>query len=476
MSAMSEVSGLLLQLWPLLLGNILEWYEFSVYGYMSKVLAANFFKGSEVGLWLGYAASFVSRPLGGLIMGAAADRYGRRPVTIVALVGMVLATACQGLLPVVTPVCAETWRGSSIGLYILITARLFQGIFVGGEESGVGTYLAEEAPMKRKGLATSLYFATAFFAFLITSGLVALLYSWLGLETMNCWGWRVPFLVVLPIGAIALCGRMRVPETAAFTRQQQQQRERRSSDRQVAAHACAVVLGCVAAGAFSALFYTSNVWCIGYLKAQGMPAEQASWLAMANNAFLVALTPVFGMVSDRVGVGSMAVIGFLWTTIAGVPVFALLQAYSTNWLVVLACLSLGFGIPIAILSSSSLLFCAELFPTEFRTLGIGLTHNLAMSLVGGSAPLAAQAFIRCVSVGPGLYISAFGLLSTLTLWVALRMRARGQLQMTHLRPEPYIFHMFRGEDADSKARDSKVSADQETGSNTESLDGVASDA
>lgn len=416
---------------PLLVGNILEWYEFSVYGYQSAHMAANFFNGSSIGTWLGYGASFVARPIGGVLCGFAADRIGRKPVALASLLAMVLATGCQGLLPTN---CGNSGR-NDVGLWLLFALRLLQGISVGGEEASVGTYLAEASPLKRKALGTSLFFCTAFVAFMLSSGIVTLLSESLGSEAMACWGWRVPFLIVFPFGLVALMVRTWTPETAAF-------RSASKTPSRLRDHICGIAVGCVAAAGFSAVFYTGNIWCVGHLKASGMDKSAASALALANNAVLVLLTPFFGWLADVIGVGCMMLGGSVATAVLGLPVFWLLTALQVkdSWFLAFLCLGFGYGIPIAVLSAGSLLFCAELFPTDLRGRGLALTHNLAMSIVGGSAPLVSQALVSDARLGPGALISCMGLLSAITIALALRLRCKGRLEMTHMRPAPYC-HM-----------------------------------
>lgn len=429
---------------PLLAGNMLEWYEFSIYGYMSAHMASNFFNGSSIGTWLGYAASFVARPIGGIFCGFAADRIGRKPVAMASLLGMVLATGCQGLLPTQ---CGSSGQ-NDVGLWLLFILRLLQGVSVGGEEASVGAVLAEASPMKRKALGTSLYFCTAFFAFILSSGMVTLLSSSLGSEVMSCWGWRVPFLVVFPFGLVALVVRSWTPETAAFTSASKE-------PSRLCDYACGTAVGCMAAAGFSAVFYTGNIWCISYLKASGMDKSAASALALANNLVLVMLTPLFGWLADIIGVGSMMLGGSVATAVLGLPVFWWLSAFQTNqsWSIAFLCLGFGYGIPIAALSAGSLLFCAELFPTDLRSRGLGLTHNMAMSIVGGTAPLISQELVGVTRLGPGAFISCVGLLSTLAIALALWLRSRGEIEMTHLRPAPYCNTRRTEEEAKPEVED-----------------------
>lgn len=455
-STTSELSALLQRTWPLFLGNTLEWYEFAVYGYLAPYLMRDFFSDSDVGVWLGYGASFVTRPFGGLLFGIVADRCGRRPVAVVSLLGMMLATGLQGALP-------AAGGGTAWSLHALVALRLAQGFFVGGEEGTMMAMLAEEAPHRHKNLVTSLYFTVAFVAFMVTAAVVFVLESVLDPPQMQSWGWRLPFLLVLPLGLVAFWGRRRIEETGDFKQflqdraSQQGAQEAGNRDRFLAKfevvrrYSGHVILGCAAAAGFSALFYTASAWTIAFLKARGL--QHGSLLAALQQAVLVVLVPCFGRLGDRVGVATMMLAGAALTALAGVPVFAVLESAPANWTVAFLCVGVGYGVPIAVCAAASGLFCAELFPTQGRSLGVGLTHNLAMSLVGGAAGIMAQESLKYSKLGPGVYISAWGALSSLAICAGLAARAVGRAQLAHVRPEPYFCGRSEADGAEEEAKD-----------------------
>lgn len=444
--------------WPLFLGNMLEWYEFAVYGYLAPYLVHDFFGGSDVGVWLGYGASFVGRPFGGVIFGIVADRFGRRPVTLVSLVGMVFATGLQGALPAAS-------GGAAWSLWALVALRLCQGFFVGGEEGTVMTMLVEEAPHQHKNLVTSLYLTVACVAFMVTAAVVFVLESLLEPRQMQSWGWRLPFLLVLPLGLVAFWGRRRIEETQDFQKFLQDRasehaaQEARKRDRFLAKlevvrrYSGHVLLGCAAAAGFSALFYTASSWTIAFLKARGL--QYGSLLAVLQQAVLVVLVPCFGWLGDRVGVATMMLVGAVLTALVGVPVFAVLESAPANWTVAFLCVGIGYGVPIAASAAASGLFCAELFPTQGRSLGVGLTHNLAMSLVGGAAALTAQESLKYSKLGPGVYISAWGAVSSLAICAGLGARAAGRAQLAHVRPKPYFCARPRGSRVEGAEEDAE---------------------
>jgi len=455
----SELAPLLRRTWPLFLGNTLEWYEFAVYGYLAPYLVHDFFGGSDVGVWLGYGASFVTRPLGGLVFGIVADRCGRRPVTLVSLLGMVLATGLQGALPAAS-------GGAGWSIYALVALRFAQGFFVGGEEGTMMAMLAEEAPDRHKNLVTSLYLTVAYLASAVTAGVVFALEASLGPSEMQARGWRLPFLLVLPLGLVALWGRSRIEETEDF-RQLFQDRASEQGALEagrrgrflaklsvVRCYIGHVLLGCAAVAGFAALNYTATSWIVAFLRARGL--QYSSLLATLQQALLAVLVPCFGRLGDRIGVASMMLAGAVLTALVGVPVFAVLESWPASWTVAFLCLGVGYGVPIAVCAAASGLFCAELFPTQGRSLGVGLTHNLAMSLVGGAAGLTAQGSLEYSRLGPGVYISAWGALSALAICAGLWARAAGGAQLTHVRPEPYFCACSAADRAEGALEDAKL--------------------
>lgn len=202
-------------------GNFIEWYEFGVYGFLATVIAANFFSlqgESEItSLILTYAAfalAFFCRPIGAVIFGRIGDRIGRRPTLIAVLLLMTLATALIGVMP--------TYAAIGVAAPLLLTLlRMFQGLFAGGEFGGAVSLMTEFAPKGKRGLFGAWQSLTVALGLLAGAGLVALLAALLTREQLHDWGWRIPFLLALPMGAVALWLRLKLQETPTFRQAQQ---------------------------------------------------------------------------------------------------------------------------------------------------------------------------------------------------------------------------------------------------------------
>lgn len=468
------LSDIVVEWWPLLLGNVLEWYEFGAYGYVADLMQKNFFGGSRFGTLFGFAITFMARPLGGIFVGWAADRWGRRPTTLLCVAGMTAATVGQGLLPL-TP---------GLGVALLLILRFAQGIFAGGEVGSISSYFAEAAPPKYLARCLAFVPVTALFAFALASSLVAILTAILGPVRMLQWGWRIPFLVVLPPGFVAAWGRSKIQETECFQeekKRREQALEGQSLDAQEEvfeaiepvvpqAHDVEVpatlasrsvgalaetpqeggcksffklygwraLFGFFGAASFCNFFYLSPIWCIGYLKAVGMDSETANWLGVATNVAEVIFVWSFATIADRVGAGTMATLGALAIGCFALPLWACVVAWP-GVLSAFFCITIGFSLLVSLAASGTYLLCAELFPTEVRAMGFSLSFNLSMTYFGGLGGLIAEAFRQVTPLGPGIYISVLGIFSFVVLATGFGLSVRGRVQLAHLRAEPFLY-------------------------------------
>ncbi len=214
-------------------GNVMEWFDFGVYGYMAVMLSQLFFQTGSDSLdlilsLLAFAVSFLVRPLGGLVLGPLGDRIGRQKVLFFTMAMMALATALIGLLPTFDDI------GGVWAAFLLYALKMIQGFSTGGEYAGATTYVSEFSPdRKRGGFYSSLLDVGSYFGFAMGAGAVALTHLitsqvW-GPDAMLDWGWRVPFLLAIPLGAVAIWFRARIPETPPPTRRRRPSRRPRGS-------------------------------------------------------------------------------------------------------------------------------------------------------------------------------------------------------------------------------------------------------
>ncbi|CAK9108331.1 Putative proline/betaine transporter [Durusdinium trenchii] len=214
MGAGKDVCHVIKTYWSLLLGNLLEWYEFCLFSFLEPYFEANFFQGSALAAWLGFAITFVARPFGGVALGLVGDVLGRKVSTFLSIFGMLCGTVLQGVLP--------TYKNGhvagTLGLSVLILLRLLQGVCTGGEIAAVTTYLTEIGEPRSLSSSLLLVPVTATVGF-FAGQLMTFSFEWfLGEEQMMDWGWRIPFLLALFPGLLATMGRRCIPESGLFLR------------------------------------------------------------------------------------------------------------------------------------------------------------------------------------------------------------------------------------------------------------------
>jgi len=478
-----EVFSLACRCWPLLMGNVVEWYEFSVYGYLTPQMEANFFKGSSVSTWLVFAITFISRPMGGIVLGWISDRYGRRVSMNISIVGMLFATAGQGLLP--------SFRSSgqvfgTLGCALLLVLRFGQGISAGGEIGTILTYLGEVAPKTSLGSTMMLIPMTSCVAFFMANGVVALIAGTLGEEHMLQWGWRLPFILSVVPGLVAVWGRRKFPESEAFLEEMKHRlgaevgRPLSAAARSMEApnpgtaaspgdisvgcqgsadildvfrsHGLALLISTGGVAGTAAFVYVSNIWCLSYLQSSGMPSEDVLIIGLVSRVMNLVLLPFVGMAIDTHGVGLMTFIGGIAMSVTGLPVFVVLALYPQR-----ATALLGIGVIYTLAQSlaTPMLFCAELFPTSVRTFCLGISWNVGICLFGGFGSVVSQVLLDISRFGPGLQMSAAGCITVISVVAALSLQRQGRLQLTHLRETPY-FGRSRTEPGKTASADSEA--------------------
>eukprot|EP00667_Euglena_gracilis_P006335 EG_transcript_6379 len=441
-----SVGVMLRACWPLILGNTLEWYEFSAYGYLIPELQENFFRGSSVLAWIGFAITFVMRPLGGVVLGWVADRFGRKIGVITSLAGMICATVLQGCLP--SHLTNPDSILPSIGLVLMVLCRISQGLFAGGEISGVSVTLGEHETRDCLGMACATISFGGCLAFFLSSGIVGILNAMLTPDQMLLWGWRIPFLITIVPGLLALLLRLDMPETEAFAQLATKEEGGRMGSLQhlvatmrtvfcqYTAASLISVLGCAG---ISTLWYVGPIYsCDFVVKYFDMKPSTALYFASVAQLYAMALTPLVGWLTDRIGVGRVTLLGAASIALCGLPVYYALIESRGNPTVVAVMVIGVFGTAQGLAGTTVYLWALELFETSVRTTGMGFTYNLAVSYFGGCAPILADYLAGRGSLyAPGAMISLAGLASTLTLLASRWLHARQRIQLTHIRHFPY---------------------------------------
>jgi MFS family permease len=406
------------------LGNLVEWYEYALYGYMAPIVAALFFPiGDGVAGLLAtfslFALAFFLRPVGAAIFGRFADRSGRRPVLVLVIGLMSAATALIGLLP--------TYAQIGVWAPLLLTVlRVVQGLAAGGEFGGAVTLMVEYAPPGRRGLYGSWSFFTTVIGFVFGAGMATVLISVMSDEALVSWGWRIGFLLAAPMGLIALYLRLRVDETPRFrkitrldapavgTPAPTTDLPRGRLLRQVLTTVGIVVV-------YSCTGYTFMVLMPTYLsKTLGMPLEQSYLLTLINGTVAGIVVPFAGSWSDRIGRKPVMLVGTVGTILLSYPLFAMLKNGFAAALVAL----IVAGVLIGLVGGPLPALLSERFPTRSRVTGVSLAYALSVAIFGGTAPFIITALVAATgnSLAAAYYTIACSLITLLTL-LLMRQRA-----------------------------------------------------
>ena len=406
-------------------GNILEWYDFAVFGFLAPVMSPLFFPASDpvAGLLKTYgifAAGYFMRPLGGVVLGWIGDRLGRRRSLQISIFLMAVPTVLVGILP------THTTLGAGAAL-LLILLRLVQGVSVGGELIGSAAYLVETAPPERRGLIGSLSVSGAVGGILLGSLVVTVLTALLPETALSAWGWRVPFLFGAIIFGAGFWLRRHMPETEAFESTRKEGGIRYNPVADVLRHHLPQVLHLVLILLlFASSFYTLFVWMPAYLEDfVEPPVDRALLVNTVAMVVLVLAIPLMGWLSDRIG---RRLVLTLATAVFLLLAYPLFQWIDTGSLILVLAAQLIFAIILAGIQGPTPATMIAMFPPENRLSGVGLAYNLALALFGGTSPMVCTWLIAVTGLktAPALYLITLGLITFFALVLASPREERAQ--------------------------------------------------
>ena len=386
--------------------TIVEWYDFTLYLYFATVLSRVFYGGGSGSLLLtlgGFAIAYLMRPLGAVFFSHIGDRYGRRRMLLMSVALMTAAMLATALLP--TRAAAGPIAG-----WLLLALRCVMGFSVGGEYTGVVAYLLEGAAKRRRGLVTSSASAASEVGGLLAVGVSALTVSLMSGAELERWGWRIPFLVGAALAASVWIARSTMHESPEFRRQQDQGTVPEVPLRHALAnHRSGIARGFSISALGSITYYVGITYVPAFLTSVGRLSESDSlWLSTIAAVAVIAVTPLTGGLSDRIGRKPVLVALCLGSAALPITMFSLM-ASSVHWqalsgAVILAMLA-------GAVSAVGAVATAEQFPGEGRITGLALGATMATAIFGGFTPLAAQWLVERTgwATAPGIMIAAVGL-------------------------------------------------------------------
>lgn len=375
------------------LGNMLEWFDYGLYGYFAVIISANFFSSDDpmVGLLLSFmtfAIGFLVRPLGGILIGAYADKHGRIKALTVTILGMGICTMLMGLLP--------TYAEIGIAAPILLTVlRLLQGLCTGGEFGSSLTFISEYGTSKNRAFLVSFQPFSVGCGLIIGSAAGLLMSTLMPEEMLYEWGWRIPFIFGIVIAIYGVHMRKNVPDSPEFIKMKENQVEK-------AQHMPIIELFLrYKKPIFTVIFLLAGASTTYYLLITYMPTYISEFVGTSlSSAFVVntsviaiylLLCPLAGKFIDRFGRPKSMIIGCVGFLVFTYPVFSIIVGHS-NPIVMIALLGILVAFQTLIAVGNGVV-SAEIFPTNLRNSGIGFSYNLSAAVFGGLAPLAATALI-----------------------------------------------------------------------------------
>jgi MHS family proline/betaine transporter-like MFS transporter len=384
----SPVHGLRRTIVTVAAGNLLEWYDFGIYGYFALVLSKQFFAGGASLLltFATFGVGFLARPLGAVVFGHIGDRYGRQRALLLSVFGMAGVTFLMGCLPNAAHI-------GSAAPVLLVILRLLQGFSCGGEWAGSAAYMIETAPADRRGFAGSWQTSSLVLALVVSSGVSALINGTLSPSAVASWGWRLPFFAGILIAVPAVILRFNASETPLFESLKAEDKTATAPLKEIFSIARTQMLQ---AAGFVMLFTVSAYILLTYLStwlvtSAGFSSVFALVVVTIENGALAVLLPFAGALSDKIGRKRVLLLSCGLFAVLSYPMFLAMEHSSAAGVLALAVV---FAIMQALFGGPAPAALAELFPTRVRYTALSIPYQTVIAVCGGFAPFIATLLIQ----------------------------------------------------------------------------------
>lgn len=388
-------------------GNVIEWYDFYIFGSLAVLLASKFFaqsqSGSDLIKYVGtFTAGFLIRPFGAFLFGRVGDLVGRKYTFLITLSGMGLSTALIGVVPSYAKI------GWLAGILLLLL-RLVQGLCLGGEYGGAITYVAEYAPDEKRGYYTGWLQTSPTLGIVVSLAVIIATREILGTQAFNDWGWRIPFLLSLLMVAIAIYIRLQLQETPIFQAIKAKGQTSTNPWREAfwSQNVKYVLIASIVVIGEGVVWYSSQFWALYFV--QQVQKPDVLHPAYITGAALLIGAPsmiLFGWLSDRIGRKPIILAGFLLAAVTYYPLYTALgraaDPANTNYplailiVTIMVCyVGMVYG-PIGA-------FLAEYFPARIRYSSVSVPYHIGNGWGGGLVPvITTAAYVSTHSLGNAL--------------------------------------------------------------------------
>lgn len=396
------------------LGNFVEWFDYASYGYLATIIAVVFFpdiapSAALMATFAVFAISFIIRPIGGIIWGSIGDRIGRRTALSFSILIMSGATTLIALLP----------SYAQIGMMapgLLLLLRMVQGFSAAGEYAGATSFIAEYSPPTKRGLYTSFVPASTAAGLLAGSLMAAGLFAFLTPQEMQSYGWRLPFLLALPLGLIGIYIRLKIEDTPKFRELENKHRVTETPAKEIFTTYRREVITSIGVTSLNAVgFYLILSYMPTYLITELNVGETEAFLTVSVSlAVYVMSIFVMGAISDKIGRKVALMLASVLFIVLTVPLFALLDGATLTGIIFI---QIAFGILLTINDGTLPCFLTEIFPTRVRYSGFAFSFNTAQAFLGGTAPLIATFLIDVTGskLAPAWYLVAIAIVSLIAM-------------------------------------------------------------
>jgi MFS transporter, MHS family, proline/betaine transporter len=399
-----------------IVGNTMEWYDVGVFGYLITTMGPVFLpeadKSVQTLFLLGtFAATFIARPLGGVVFGWLGDKIGRQKVLAATLMLMAASTFAVGLLPGYAQI--GMWAAA-----LLVVLKLVQGFSTGGEYAGATTFVSEYSPDKRRGFFASFLDMGSYLGFALGAALVSVLQLTLGQAAMEDWAWRLPFLIAGPLGLVAVYFRSKIEESPQFQAtldaQEELAKDAAAADETAAkgpvgivkAYWRSIIVAMILVAAANTAGYALTSYMPTYLtESKGYDPVHGTLLTIPVLVVMSLCIPLTGKLSDRIGRRPVLWIGAVSTVVLAAPAFMLIGV-GTIWSTLAGLSLIAFPVTFYVANLASAL--PAQFPTASRYGAMGIAYNFSVAIFGGTTPFIVDALINATGndMMPAYYLMA----------------------------------------------------------------------